>query len=197
MPQCVAAPSDVRLKGLCPESLLCKKRFIIPMLLWGRLGALLGAEKTPAGRMALATPGHYQVPPASHTSLAGFCLQKRFGSCCQNLLALHVFPAAPSACPALRQQHPTRGPILQTTGTHCPWLWPTLLAPASPGALGKTGCEITPEKAQFYVSPAGSLVFLGQCFEATWSVTRSLRLPDGTTGCQVQHFRQKVGITLS
>lgn len=53
------------------------------------------------------------------------------------------------------------------------------------------------KNAYFYVSTAGSLMFLGQSFKATCSVTHSLQHPDGTVGRWVWHFRQKVGITSS
>lgn len=153
---------------------------------------------TPRWGVALAVPGHHHIPPGSHASLPGFFASRRsFGFCCQN-------PSALQPCSAARVPARPRGdhvPLMASScklqGPHCLWLWPVPPALAPPGASGKGRCEITPENAYFYVFPTGLLVFLGQRFEATWSVTCSLGHPDGTTGHQVWHFRQKVGITLS
>lgn len=200
MPQCGAqwdrqCPSDVGLKWPCPGSLLCKGGFA-STLPQGHCQE----QGTPQWETALVTPPcPSRLPhfPAWFLPSNKILKSDFTHSCCQNPSMLQQFPAAQAPAQPQGNDIPAGGLILQTMEPHCPSCWPVPLAPALPGASGKDGCEIMLENADFYVSPAGSLMFSGQCFEATWSVTHSLWHPDGTAGHRVWHFRQKVGITSS
>lgn len=153
----VAAPSDVGLKRLCPGSLLRKEGECLhaaPGLAGGTTGNW-GHPDRGWLWLHLATTMSLQAPTLP---CLVFASKQGFGSKSQNPSALRPFPAA-------RVPVQARGNIISLVASSCKpqglaaQLWPAPPAPAPPGALGKDGCEIMPENAYFYVSPAGSLVF--------------------------------------
>lgn len=107
-------------------------------------------------------PGHIQPPRARVPALPCLVFTSRWGlaSCCQNPSAAAPFPARPRGDHVLLPSPPRkpRGHSPERTAGSCRQLQ------LPPGALGRGGCEITPQNAYFYIASPGSLLFLGQHF---------------------------------